>query len=90
MNKKASNADHVNKLIEFYQSIENDAVKKDAFLRNIFMQLMKQEANSNAVGTMGLCSGKANRETWTFTTDERIEDGVLKELRIFDYQFLDV
>ena len=54
------------------------------------MQLMKQEANSNAVGTMGLCSGKANRETWTFTTDERIEDGVLKELRIFDYQFLDV
>lgn len=90
MNKKVKNADHVNKLIDFYESIESDAVKKDQFLRNIFVQLVKQESNSAAVGTMGLVSGKANRETWTFSTEERIEDGVLKELQIYDYQFFDV
>jgi hypothetical protein len=36
-NNKIAKGSHVKKLIEFYETIESDAVKKNAFLTNVFV-----------------------------------------------------
>ena len=79
-NNKIAKGSHVKKLIEFYETIESDAVKKNAFLTNVFVQLIKQETSSETVGTVGLVSGMSNRETWSFKTEQRVDDQVFRDL----------